>query len=98
MGVVKKTCEDYNLIEENDKIAIGISGGKDSLLLLTCMANLRKYYPKKFEIVAISVDLCNGKTDYSELKKHWFFKYNHCVFSDWSYLFFNILFSEVIIP
>ena len=70
MGVVKKTCEDYNLIEENDKIAIGISGGKDSLLLLTCMANLRKYYPKKFEIVAISVDLFNGKTDYSELKKY----------------------------
>ena len=70
MGVVKKTCEDYDLIEENDKIAIGISGGKDSLMLLTCMANLRKYYPKKFDIVAISVDLFGGQTDYSELKEY----------------------------
>ena len=70
MGIVNKTCEDYNLIEENDKIAIGISGGKDSLMLLTCMANLRKYYPKKFEIVAISIDLFNGETDYTELQKY----------------------------
>lgn len=70
MGTVKKTCEDYELIDENDKIAVGISGGKDSITLLTCLAYLRKYYSKKFEVIAISVDLFNGKTDYSKLKEY----------------------------
>ena len=42
---VRKAIEDYHLIEENDHIAIGISGGKDSLTLLFALSGLRKFYP-----------------------------------------------------
>lgn len=57
LSLVRKACEDYHMIEENDRIAVGISGGKDSLTLLNAMAFLRRFYPKKFELYAITVDL-----------------------------------------
>lgn len=53
----RRGIDDYNLIEENDHIAIGISGGKDSLALLYALAGLRRFYPKKFTLEAISVHL-----------------------------------------
>lgn len=52
---LRKAVEDYNMIEEGDKIAIGLSGGKDSLSLLLALKNLQLFYPKKFDIIAISV-------------------------------------------
>lgn len=54
---VRQAIDDYQMIEPGDKIAIGISGGKDSLALLYALAGLRKFYPHDFEIVAITVDL-----------------------------------------
>lgn len=54
---VRQALDKYNMIETGDKIAIGISGGKDSLSLLYALAGLRNFYPKKFDIVAITVDL-----------------------------------------
>lgn len=54
---VRKAIDDYNMIEENDKIAIGISGGKDSLTLLYALHGLQRFYPKHFELYAITVDL-----------------------------------------
>lgn len=54
---VRKAVDEYHMIEEGDKIAIGISGGKDSLSLLLAMHSLQFFYPKKFEICAITVDL-----------------------------------------
>lgn len=56
-SVVRKAIDDYHMIEENDKIAVGISGGKDSLTLLYALHGLRRFYPKKFEIHAVTVDL-----------------------------------------
>lgn len=53
---VRKTIEKYNMIEDGDRIALGISGGKDSLALLFVMSALRRFYPKKFELCAIYVD------------------------------------------
>lgn len=53
----RKALEDYQMIEEGDKIAIGISGGKDSLTLLYALHGLMRFYPKKFSIEAITVDL-----------------------------------------
>ena len=70
LGKFRKACETYDLIEDGDKIAIGLSGGKDSITLLTCFAMLKKFYPKKFDIVAISIDLFGGKTDYSKLSDY----------------------------
>lgn len=53
----RRAVEDYNMIENGDKIAIGLSGGKDSLLLVYLFSALRRFYDKKFEIIAINVDL-----------------------------------------
>ncbi|MBO7333497.1 MAG: tRNA 2-thiocytidine(32) synthetase TtcA [Lachnospiraceae bacterium] len=57
LSLVRRAVDDYNMIDENDKIAIGISGGKDSLTLLYALSRLRRFYPKKFDVVAITVDL-----------------------------------------
>lgn len=65
----RRAFEQYNMINDNDKIAVGVSGGKDSLTLLYAMAGLRRFYPKKFDLAAISVDLGFGIQDFSEIKK-----------------------------
>lgn len=54
---VRKAIDDYHMIDDNDKIAVGISGGKDSLTLLYALSGLRRFYPKKFDIHAVTVDL-----------------------------------------
>lgn len=48
LSLTRKAMDDYQMIQEGDKIAVGISGGKDSLTLLYAMANLRRFYPKNF--------------------------------------------------
>ena len=53
---MRKAIEEYNMIEENDKIAICLSGGKDSITMLHAFKNLQRFYPKKFEIIAISIN------------------------------------------
>lgn len=68
LGFLRKACEEYNLIEENDKICVGISGGKDSLLLLSALARFQKFSPKKFSLEAVAVDLTGGKNDYSAIQ------------------------------
>lgn len=57
LSFTRKAIDDYQMIQEGDKIAVGISGGKDSLTLLYALAHLKIFYPKKFNIVAITVDL-----------------------------------------
>ena len=54
---VRKAVDDYQMIEEGDKIAVGISGGKDSLTLLYALNGLKMFYPKHFDIHAVTVDL-----------------------------------------
>ena len=53
---MRKAIEEYKMIEENDKIAICLSGGKDSITLLHAFKALQRFYPKHFEIIAISID------------------------------------------
>ena len=57
LGLVRRCVEDYNMIEQGDRIGIGVSGGKDSLALLVLLAQLRKFHQKSFEMEAICVDL-----------------------------------------
>ena len=57
LSYVRKAIDDYQMIEENDHIAIGISGGKDSLTLLYALHGLTRFYPKHFRIHAVTVDL-----------------------------------------
>lgn len=68
---MRAACQQYEMIKEGDKIAIGVSGGKDSMALLAGMANLRRFYPEKFDIVAITLDPRFNKEDgdYSEIEK-----------------------------
>ena len=55
LSYMRKAIEDYNMIEENDKIGICLSGGKDSITMLYAFKALQRFYPKKFEIIAISI-------------------------------------------
>lgn len=56
-GIIRRAVDDYNMIEEGDKIAVGVSGGKDSMLLLLALNHLKSYYPKHFELEAITIEL-----------------------------------------
>ena len=56
LSKMRKAIEDYNMIEEGDKIAVALSGGKDSVTLLYALKNLQIFYPKKFELIAIAVN------------------------------------------
>ena len=60
LSKARRAAEDYNMIEEGDKIAVGLSGGKDSLTLLYILAAMRRFYPKKYDVIAISVDMGLG--------------------------------------
>ncbi len=68
----RKAIEDYNMINDGDKIAVGLSGGKDSIALLSAFAGLKRFYPKQFDIVAIRVDtgLDFDKTELENLKNY----------------------------
>lgn len=56
LSYLRKTIENYQMIEEGDKIAVGLSGGKDSFTLLMGLKALQRFYPKHFELIAISVN------------------------------------------
>ncbi|MCQ2418416.1 MAG: tRNA 2-thiocytidine biosynthesis TtcA family protein [Clostridia bacterium] len=60
MGLVRRCADDYKMIEEGDRIAVGVSGGKDSLTLLTLMAAMREYYPKSYTLEAVTIDMGLG--------------------------------------
>lgn len=57
LSYTRRAIDDYEMIDEGDKIAVGISGGKDSLALLCAMKGLMRFYPKSFTIHAVTVDL-----------------------------------------
>ena len=69
LSLARKAIDEFNMIEDGDKIAIGISGGKDSLTLLMALHGLKRFYPKKFEIHAVTVDLGFGIQDFDKIKQ-----------------------------
>lgn len=56
LSYLRKTVETYKLIDEGDKIAVGLSGGKDSFTLLMALKALQRFYPLHFDLIAISID------------------------------------------
>ena len=71
LSYIRRACDDYNMIEDGDKIAVGVSGGKDSVMLLAALCTMRRFYPKKYDIVAVILDpQFNGvQTDYAPIEK-----------------------------
>lgn len=69
LSTMRKAMEKYKLIQDGDKIAIGVSGGKDSLVLLKALNDFKKFGLYKFDIVAVTIDIYSGEVDYSNLKK-----------------------------
>lgn len=69
LSYTRKAVDDYHMISPGDKIAIGISGGKDSLALLYALAELRRFYPIPYEVIAITVDLGYEGFDTSKIRE-----------------------------
>lgn len=69
LSLTRKAVDDYHMIETGDKIAVGISGGKDSLTLLYALQGLRRFYPASFELCAVTVDLGFGNLDLSKISE-----------------------------
>ena len=71
MSQIRAAVDSYQLIQPGDRIAVGISGGKDSLVLLYALANMRKFLPMKYDLVAITVDPCfdNMQTDFRQVEE-----------------------------
>ncbi len=67
----RAAVEKYDMIPEGSRIAVGVSGGKDSLAALCALANLRRFYPREFSVVAVTADPCFGgkETDFSAVTK-----------------------------
>lgn len=69
-GTVRAAIDRYHMIEEDDRIAVGVSGGKDSLYLLDSLVSISRYYPKRFTVMALTADPCFGgiPTDFSAVE------------------------------
>ena len=65
LSYVRRAVDQYHMIEEGDVIAVGVSGGKDSLALLSALAGLRRFYPKKFEVKAITLEMGYDEMDFT---------------------------------
>lgn len=97
-SIMRAAVDRYNMIEDGDRIGVGVSGGKDSLALLMGLAHLRRYYPKKFEIVALTADPCffGEDSDFSEIE-------NLCKANDIQYIIrrtelYHVVFEEMKSP
>lgn len=69
-SAVRRAITDFNLIEENDCIAVGVSGGKDSLTLLAVLSSMRKYMPQNFQVKALMLDLGFDGCDVTPFEKY----------------------------
>lgn len=68
-GIIRKAVDDYGMINEGDRVAVGVSGGKDSMLLLLALKHLQSYYPKHFELEAITIELGFESMDFTPVRE-----------------------------
>ncbi len=69
LSLTRQAVQKYNMINSGDVIGVGVSGGKDSLVLLSALNTLKNFYPRKFTVKAISVDIGFENADYSPIKE-----------------------------
>lgn len=69
LGQVRRAVQDFNMISEGDRIAVGVSGGKDSMTLLTVLSRLREFYPLRFDIVSVTVSMGLDGCDLSPIRE-----------------------------
>ncbi len=70
MSITRKGIDDFHMIPDGAKVAVGVSGGKDSLALVTALAQLSKFHPARFQVKAVTVDLGFEGADYSPIAKY----------------------------
>ncbi len=67
-GTVRRAVDDYDMIQEGDRVAVGVSGGKDSMLLLLALNHLKSFYPIPFELSAVTIELGFEGMDFTPVK------------------------------
>ncbi|MBE6712418.1 MAG: tRNA 2-thiocytidine(32) synthetase TtcA [Ruminococcaceae bacterium] len=70
MSITRKAIDDFDMIPEGASVAVGVSGGKDSLALVTALAHLSKFHPSRFRVKAVTVDLGFPEADYSPIARY----------------------------
>ena len=68
-GTVRRAVDDYRMIQAGDRVAVGVSGGKDSMVLLLALDCLRKYYPEPFELEAVTIELGFDGMDFTPVRE-----------------------------
>ena len=68
-GTVRRAVDDYRMIQAGDRVAVGVSGGKDSMILLLALDCLRKYYPEPFELEAVTIELGFEGMDFAPVRE-----------------------------
>ena len=71
LGQTRRAVQDYDMIREGDRIAVGVSGGKDSLTLLVALRKLMDFYPARFELKAVTLAMGIGEQDFSPVQRLW---------------------------
>ena len=69
LSLVRRCVEDYNMIDAGDVVAVGVSGGKDSVLTLAALAKLRDFYPKRFEVAALTIESAAPGMDFGPISR-----------------------------
>ena len=68
LSYVRRAVDHYHMIDEGDRIAVGVSGGKDSLALLVALSQLSRFYPHHFTVVAITLEMGYDEMDFSPVQ------------------------------
>lgn len=69
LSLVRRCVDDYHMIEDGEHIAVGVSGGKDSVLTLAALARLREFHPKKFQVAAVTIDSGTPGMDFAPIAR-----------------------------